>query len=287
MDNNLYEKKYIKYKTKYNNLKNQEGGGKLTLLLFNAASSPELMEAIKKYETIISENNVDVLLDKKNKFREISIPFDKKNGNPSLFKYTIGDANVKSIFDSKIKIKSSILSDKVNKEKTIKLNKEIKATIEKFIKLSSVDLSKTLIAGKHTWQEYANTSFNDNMEIVNNKLINHINAENKSKNSEKIAVYNSLMKIAKEEAISPDDEFFPICFKNSLGFESIAPADSTQPITVGKFLPIDTVIFVSDLKHEFVSSLLGGDKPPFSFTIKSVFKHLVGQHDDEKSILSS
>ena len=287
MDSNLHKKKYIKYKTKYNNLKNQEGGGKLTLLLFNASSCPELTEAIKKYESTIIENNVEVLLDKKNKFREVSISFDKKNGNSSIFKYTIGDAIVKSIFDCKIKLKSSLLSDKVNKEKTSKLNKEIKAAIEKFIKISSVDLSKTLIAGKHTWQEYANTSFNDNMEIVNNKLINHINTENKSKNSEKIAVYNSLIKIAKEEAISNDDDFFPICFKNSLGFESIAPTDSTQPITVGKFLPIDTVVFVSDLKHEFVSSLLGGDKPPFSFTIKSVFKHLVGQRSDENSILSN
>jgi hypothetical protein len=136
MNNNLYEKKYIKYKTKYNNLKNQEGGGKLTLLLFNASSCPELVEAIKKYETTIIENNVEVLLDKKNKFREISIPFDKKNGNPSLFKYTIGDAVVKSIFDCKIKLNSSLLSDKVSKEKTIKINKEIKAAIEKFIKIS-------------------------------------------------------------------------------------------------------------------------------------------------------
>ena len=106
-DETLYKDKYLKYKNKYINLKEQLGGLGLpkdhSIIFFNKDDIPELEKIAKEFTSFIDNFNNILSLSKpsyeteKKKFTNIFISDDVINGIPNIFIYT------KSIKPSTIK----------------------------------------------------------------------------------------------------------------------------------------------------------------------------------------
>jgi 2'-5' RNA ligase len=161
-DELLFKQKYLKYKNKYLDLKVQEGGlfnkSDSSVLVFHKNSCKTLTDAIDNYRNdIVQAEKEDVegqgilqpvktdktkIVSKKS---NVTIKSHEYNGNPTLFKYTLGDKEIKPIFYIHYRIinnKTDKKEREIEEKKIEKIKKQIEDLTKKYKILSSFNLTK-------------------------------------------------------------------------------------------------------------------------------------------------
>jgi len=282
-DELLYKQKYLKYKSKYTDLKNQNGGlfGKETTILFyNKAAYPAIKKAKETYIKAIQQNDIKRLLSegqsntntktKEPKYNEVTISNNDINGIPCMWKYTIGKGKLEPIFTIFMEFAGSSQKDKdtINKQKDNKT--KLDNARKEYIAASTLDFQKDKISGDISWDKFLSSVNCDNLKIKGTRLLNHINAElcegsalsDKRKEAYKkfIDLYQHALSTANIES---DKTLRPIAITDKLGF--VLENGSVKSWDI-----IDDFILVENLKQSG-SGILGlSSEQVLTFKINSI-----------------
>jgi hypothetical protein len=285
-DELLYKQKYLKYKSKYTDLKQQEGGlfGKETTILFyNKFAFPDIVKAINKYKKIIQQNDISMVVEnnakdpnakdpksKEPKYNQVSISNNDINGIPCMWKYTVGKGKLEPIFNIFMEFAGSSQKDK----KTIDEQKKYKTTLDSarkdYIAASTLDFQKEKVSGDISWDKYLNSVNCDNLKIKGTKLLNHINealcGDTALSNKRKEA-YNKFIELY-QHALSTknpesDKTLRPIAITDKLGF-------SIENGNVKEWNIIDDFILVENFKQSGSSMLGLSSEQVLTFKINSI-----------------
>jgi hypothetical protein len=193
-DELLFKQKYLKYKNKYLDLKVQDGGlfdkAKSSVLVFNKKNCQVLMDAINKYRTDLlkaekeeaegqKQSITDKMLGKNKKTAvedktKVSIKARDYNGNPTLFKYTLGSKSIDPIFYVNYTMNNNKKDPEENKQLALKikeLNKSIDIQVQKYKAISTLKLD---VKQHAPFVERMNTINCDTLNLKGNKTIHKI-----------------------------------------------------------------------------------------------------------------
>ena len=294
-DELMFKQKYLKYKHKYIELKEQQGGlfgSETTILLFNRAAYPTLMNAIERYKQFIINNDLETFDDNKTqnkkelKYNEVVIKNNDINGIPSMWKYTVGKGKIEPVFNIFMEFAGSSQKDKETIEKQKTYKKALDEARKKFIDLSTIDLSKNKIDGIHSWETYLSKINCDNLEIRGEKLMNHINnllngSTNQSNGRKE--QYNKFIELY-SHAISTNDvetdkTFRPIAItkaKNNNNPDELIIKNNN----VESWAQLDNFILISNFKQAG-TSLLSSDQN-ITFKINSINEIITNKNENKK-----
>lgn len=280
-DELLYKQKYLKYKSKYTDLKQQEGGlfGKETTILFyNKHAFPDIVTAITKYKKTIQQNDINIVVEstskdpksKEPKYNEVKISNNDINGIPCMWKYTVGKGKLEPIFNIFMEFAGSSQKDK----KTIDEQKKYKTTLDSarkdYTAASTLDFQKEKVSGDISWDKYLNSVNCDNLKIKGTKLLNHINealcGDTALSNKRKEA-YNKFIELY-QHALSTknpesDKTLRPTAITNKLGF-------TLENGNVKEWDIIDDFILVENFKQAGSSMLGLSSEQVLTFKINSI-----------------
>lgn len=289
-DELLYKQKYLKYKSKYTELKNQEGGlfGKETTLLFyNKAAYPAIKKAKETYIKAIQQNDIKRLLTegqsntktKEPKYNEVIIPNNDINGIPCMWKYTIGKGKLEPVFNIFMEFSGSSQKDKdtLNKQKEYKT--KLDNARKEYIAASSLDFQKDKVASDISWDKFLSSVNCDNLKIKGTRLLNHINAElcESSNSAEKRKdAYNKFIElfqyaVSAPQKIESDKTLRPIAISH------VNPQSPAQKLgfiidneKVKSWDIVDDFILVENLKQSGSSILGFSSDQVLTFKINSI-----------------
>ena len=258
-DELLYKQKYIKYKSKYTELKQQGGlfGKETTILFYNKYAFPDIVTAINKYKKIIQQNDISMVVEnnakdpksKEPKYNQVTISNNDINGIPCMWKYTVGKGKLEPIFNIFMEFAGSSQKDK----DTVSKQKGYKTTLDNarkdYVAASTLDFQKEKVAGDISWDKYLNSVNCDNLKIKGTKLVNHINealcGDTALSNKRKEA-YNKFIELY-QHALSTADKnsdktLRPTAITNKLGF-------TLENGNVKEWDIIDDFILIENLKQ--------------------------------------
>ena len=248
-DELLYKEKYIKYKSKYLDLKEQEGGLKLfnnsTLILFNKAAYEDLNKSLEKYKTHLQNeaalhaNEPTSTANKASKsepYNYVKLPHTQINGIPCMFMYKLGSKKIEPIFDIFGKF------DDKDKDSNKKLNK-IK---DEYIKQHTISIEGKIIPGLnipyHKFLEDINC---DTFQTKGYLLATLINVELTAMAQSRKDIYNKIINIIKNTISVNDEErnktYKPVAITNKIGLQM-----SDDGSSVTNFSLVDEFILVND-----------------------------------------
>jgi hypothetical protein len=273
-DELLYKEKYIKYKSKYLDLKEQEGGISLfnnsTLVLFNKAAYPDLEKSLERYKTHLQneaalhtnepspKGNKD---SKTDKYDYVKLPHTQINGVPSMFIYKLGSKKIEPIFDLFGKF-----DDKVSETK-------LKILKEQYIKKHTISIEGKIIPGLNIpYHKFLQDINCDTFQTKGYLLATFLNKELNLMRQDREIIYNQIIQIAKNTIMGNNEErnkaYKPIAITNKLGLELIEKMDEKikENITVvTNFSLVDEFILVNDFNFR-KGSLTGLGDPTKIFT---------------------
>ena len=265
-DELLYKEKYIKYKSKYLNLKEQEGGLNLfsnsTLILFNKDAYPDLKNAVEKYkehlqnEAALHANEPSSASKKGSKieaYNYVKLPHTQINGVPSMFIYKLGSKKIEPVFDLFGKF-----DDKVSEKKLNGLR-------EKYIKKHTISIEGKIIPGLNIpYHKFLQDINCDTFQTKGYLLATFLNTELNAIRQDREIMYKEIISTVKNTIMGNDEErnktYKPIAITNKLG---LALNDGNTEVT--NFSLVDEFILVNDFNFK-KGSLTGLGDPTKIFT---------------------
>jgi hypothetical protein len=249
-DELLYKQKYLKYKAKYIELKNQEGGtldnGPFLLFYNREISTDSIIEANRNFISTINDNNKIPKNNEKNKNNQIKIQRYKINGLP-VWKYNIETG----IFESLLHLKYDFSGSTEKKEGEKTYNTQLRTAEENFKKETKIDFSKIEYKTGVSWKTYISSASWDNIHLIIDKFYSVINnilfKTDKTKNL--LKYYNTfytLSKVAIGEGLpsARRGNLKPIIINDKIGIK----VDNEQVTDFNS--PLNEFIIVNSIKHE-------------------------------------
>jgi hypothetical protein len=279
-DELLYKQKYLKYKSKYTELKQQGGlfGKETTLLFYNKNAYPSIKKAKETYIKAIQQNDIKRLLSegqsntktKEPKYNEVTISNNDINGVPCMWKYTIGKGKLEPIFNIFMEFAGSSQKDKdtINKQKDYKT--KLDNARKEYITVSTLDFQKDKVSGDISWDKFLSSVNCDNLKIKGTRLLNHINAqlcENSNLSDKRKEAYNKFIDLY-QHALSTADEntdktLRPVAITKQLGFV-------LENKNVKQWDIVDDFILVENLKQSGSGMLGLSSEQVLTFKINSI-----------------
>jgi hypothetical protein len=289
-DELLYKQKYLKYKTKYLDLKEQEGGfftKDTSLLFYNKESYPDLVSGIEKYKGHLqaqaelkndapaasptsspTQSGGKEKAKKAKAFDLVELPHLNINGIPCMWKYSLGRNVIEPVFTIFMEFQGADIKDK----DSIAARKKNIADLEKYkkeyIKMHTIDIKKETIAGLNNmpYQQFLNTINCDSFQTKGYLLATRLNELLVSKKVEREALYNKIIELSEKTATVQDEQknkqYKPIAITKSLGLKLKAgapikdAAGNEKPgvSTVEQIKPVNDFILINNFKMSSLGS---------------------------------